>query len=134
MGAKPESMLLKAVEPPPIMLLALNSRVQLEIKKCFEWGQVGHLIKNCKNRSRIRKQTEFKLKPRYRLSSRSFRLPHQVSSTSVLLTDGYDLEFILDSATTDHFSFDTHFHNFNELRSQAVIAKRTTDICETGGH
>lgn len=92
-----------------------------EGRRCYRCGLKGHLIKNCRVKPKSKK--------RYHQSSKG----RQAHFAAAMMSEHTSLEFVLDSAATDHFSNNKKvFQNFRSLKTKAAIACGSTDILGIG--
>ncbi|GBN22002.1 Retrovirus-related Pol polyprotein from transposon TNT 1-94 [Araneus ventricosus] len=103
-----------------------------ERRKCFICGTVGHIRKNC-----------WKFKNANKMPTHQQRKPptfmqDELSNPAVFYASAYctqsmDIEFVIDSAATEHFVNDINlFTNFQKLSSSASMAEGTTNILGKG--
>ncbi|GBN17797.1 Retrovirus-related Pol polyprotein from transposon TNT 1-94 [Araneus ventricosus] len=103
-----------------------------ERRKCFFCGTVGHIRKNCwkfKNANKMPTHQQRK-PPTFKQDELS---NPAVFYASAYCTQSMDIEFVIDSAATEHFVNDINlFTNFQKLSSSASMAEGTTNILGKG--
>ncbi|GBM75436.1 hypothetical protein AVEN_188790-1 [Araneus ventricosus] len=104
-----------------------------ERRKCFFLcGTVGHIRKNCwkfKNANKVPTHQQRK-PPTFKQDGLS---NPAVFYASAYCTQSMDIEFVIDSAATEHFVNDINlFTNFQKFSSSASMAEGTTNILGKG--
>ncbi|GBN20042.1 hypothetical protein AVEN_81190-1 [Araneus ventricosus] len=103
-----------------------------ERRKCFSCGTVGHITKNCwKSKNANTMPTHQQCKPSIYKQDGLFNPAALYAST--YWTQSMNIEFVVDSAATEHFVNDLNlFTNFQKLYSSASRAEGTTNILGKG--